>query len=103
MNHRIVLRGIFALGLSLLLSAAAQAQAFRTYLSGSGNDANPCSLVAPCRLLPAAMAAVIDGGEIWMLDSANYNSGPVNVEQVGDHSGRARRPGQRGGPGRQRH
>ena len=81
MNHRIVFRGIFALGLGLLLSAGAQAQAFRTYLSGSGNDSSPCSLVAPCRLLPAAIAAVISGGEIWMLDSANYNSGPVNVNK----------------------
>ena len=81
MKHRSVLRGILALGLGLLMSAGAQAQAFRTYLSGSGNDANPCTLVAPCRLLPAAIAAVIDGGEVWMLDSANYNSGPVNVNK----------------------
>jgi len=29
--------------------------------------------------LPAALTAVADGGEIWMLDSANYNTGPVNV------------------------
>jgi hypothetical protein len=81
MNRRIVLRGIFALGFTLLVSAGAQAQAFRTYLLGNGNDGNPCSLVAPCRLLPAAIAAVIDGGEVWMLDSANYNSGPVNVNK----------------------
>ena len=81
MNHRLVLRGILALAVSLLLSAGAQAQAFRTYLSASGNDANPCTLVAPCRLLPAAIAAVIDGGEVWMLDSANYNSGPVSVKK----------------------
>ena len=81
MNHRIVVRGIFALGLSLLLSAAAHAQAFRTYLSAGGNDANPCSLIAPCRLLPAAIATVIDGGEVWIIDSANYNSGPVDVNK----------------------
>ncbi len=55
--------------------------AFRTYLSRGGNDANPCSRVAPCRLLPAAIAAVADGGEVWMLDSANYNIGPVNVNK----------------------
>ncbi len=73
---------MFALGLSLILSAGAQAQAFRTYLSGGGNDGNPCSLVAPCRLLPAAIAAVIDGGEVWMLDSATYNLWlPVNVNK----------------------
>lgn len=37
--------------------------------------------VAPCRLLPAAIATSIDGGEIWMIDSANYNLGPVNVNK----------------------
>jgi hypothetical protein len=29
--------------------------------------------------LPAALAAVTDGGEIWMLDSANYNAATVNI------------------------
>src|SRR5512140_2978106 len=81
MNQRVVLRGIFALAFSLLLSAGAQAQAFRTYVSGAGIDNVNCSLVAPCRLLPAAIAAVVSGGEVWMLDSANYNSGPVDVNK----------------------
>lgn len=57
----------------------AHAQLFRAYLTLAGNDGNPCTLQLPCRLLPAALAAVADGGEIWMLDSANYNSGPVNI------------------------
>ncbi len=81
MDRRPFLRGVLACLAGLLLTAGAQAQSFRAYLSGSGNDGNPCSLVAPCRLLPAAIAAVIDGGEIWMLDSANYNIAPVNVNK----------------------
>jgi hypothetical protein len=60
-------------------SGAAHALLFRAYLDPNGNDANPCNLAAPCRLLPAALAAVADGGEIWMLDSGNYNTAPVNV------------------------
>ena len=31
-----------------LLSSAAQAQATRTWVSGVGDDANPCSRTAPC-------------------------------------------------------
>jgi hypothetical protein len=58
---------------------AASAQVFRAYLTLDGNDANPCTVAAPCRLLPAALAAVSDGGEIWMLDSGNYNIGPVAI------------------------
>ena len=57
----------------------AQAQLFRAYVSSTGLDTNPCSLQQPCRLLPAALTAVADGGEIWMLDSANYNASQVNV------------------------
>ena len=79
MIYHIALRGIVALALGLFLSAAAHAQLFRTYIAPDGNDANPCTLAAPCRLLPAALATVIDGGEIWMLGSANYNTGPVNI------------------------
>ena len=52
---------------------------FRAYLASDGSDANPCTLVAPCRLLPAALAAVDSGGEIWMLDSANYNTASVSI------------------------
>jgi hypothetical protein len=60
-------------------SGAAHAQLFRAYLDPSGSDANPCNLASPCRLLPAALAAVVDGGEIWMLDSGNYNTAPVTI------------------------
>jgi hypothetical protein len=67
------------LGLALLACGTAHAQLFRAYLASDGLDSNPCTLPAPCRLLPAALAAVADGGEIWMLDSANFNTSQVNV------------------------
>jgi hypothetical protein len=69
----------------LLLSATlvgaplVHAQLFRAYLAQDGSDSNPCTVVQPCRLLPAAVAAVADGGEIWMLDSANYNTSTVFI------------------------
>jgi len=73
------LRAIFAAAALTLFHPAAQAQVFRAYLSLAGADTNPCTIAAPCRLLPAALAVVADGGEIWMLDSANYNAGNVNI------------------------
>ncbi len=73
------LRALFAVAALAHFMPAAQAQIFRAYLSLAGADTNPCTIAAPCRLLPAALAAVADGGEIWMLDSANYNAGTVNV------------------------
>jgi hypothetical protein len=64
---------------ALLCASPARAQIFRAYLASTGNDANPCTLAAPCRLLPAALAAAASGGEIWMLDSANYNTATVTI------------------------
>jgi hypothetical protein len=72
--HRFVL-----LVCALLTCTGASAALFRAYLAIDGNDANPCTLQQPCRLLPAALAAVASGGEIWMLDSANYNSATVTI------------------------
>jgi hypothetical protein len=71
----------FAFAILLLLASTAQAQLFRTYLSGAGNDANPCTLPQPCRLLPAALNAVSSGGEVWMIDSANYNTSAVTIDK----------------------
>jgi len=79
MSARNAIASAIALLATLLISTAAHAQLFRAYLAIDGSDANPCTLPAPCRLLPAALAAVADGGEIWMLDSANYNTATVNI------------------------
>ncbi len=64
---------------TVLFAGTAHALLFRAYLAPTGSDGNPCTVAAPCRLLPAALAAVADGGEIWMLDSANYNTATVSI------------------------
>jgi hypothetical protein len=79
MSHRTAMARALAFIAALLICSTAQAQLFRAYLSGEGNDANPCTLQLPCRLLPAALAAMVDGGEIWMVDSANFNTSQVNI------------------------
>ena len=72
-------RGLLAVAFFAAWATGANAVVFRAYLSSTGNDANPCTLPAPCRLLPAALAAVQNNGEIWMLDSANYNTSTVTI------------------------
>lgn len=79
MNVRRVLQPVLALFALLVVSWGAHAQAFRTYLASTGVDNPNCTRPAPCRLLPAALAAVANGGEVWILDSANYNNATVNV------------------------
>lgn len=67
--------------LATFLSAGADAALFRAYLAPDGSDANQCTLQQPCRLLPAALAVVADGGEIWILDTANYNNATVVIDK----------------------
>ncbi|MEO8674092.1 MAG: right-handed parallel beta-helix repeat-containing protein [Casimicrobiaceae bacterium] len=57
------------------LALAAQ----RTFVSGSGNDAAACTIVAPCRSFSAALALTGSAGEVIVLDSAGY--GPVTIGQ----------------------
>ncbi|HZZ93151.1 MAG TPA: hypothetical protein VFE23_11355 [Usitatibacter sp.] len=72
---RILSRFALSFVAALVMALPVHAQLFRAYAASYGNDSNPCTVAAPCRLLPAALAAVQDGGEIWLLDSANFNSG----------------------------
>src|SRR5690348_13712375 len=62
------------LALGCTLSTAVQAQATRTFVSPAGNDADPCSLAAPCRTFAAAYAATNAGGEIAVLGTAGYGT-----------------------------
>lgn len=71
---------VACLGLASPVASAAGPGLFRAYLSAAGNDNNPCTLALPCRLLGTALNAVADGGEVWMLNSANYNS--VGATQI---------------------
>ncbi len=80
MQLRTASRSILAL-LAMLSCSAVQALSFRAYLSVDGSDSNPCTVQLPCRLLPAALNAIVDGGEVWILDSANYNTGTVIVDK----------------------
>jgi parallel beta helix pectate lyase-like protein len=59
-------------------TAAAQIQ--RTFVSTSGNDANPCTRTDPCRGFAAAIANTLAGGEVIALDSGGY--GTFTVEKA---------------------
>jgi hypothetical protein len=62
----------------LTVSGQARAQANRTFVSGHGSDANPCSLSAPCRSFAQALTQTNPGGEITVLDSAGYGTMAIN-------------------------
>src|SRR5689334_18384333 len=54
--------------------APAQAQATRTWVSGVGDDVNPCSRTAPCKTFAGAISKTAAGGEINCLDPAGYGT-----------------------------
>lgn len=57
-----------------LLAGAAQAQATRTWVSGVGDDANPCSRTAPCKTFAGAISKTAAGGEINVLDPGGFGA-----------------------------
>jgi hypothetical protein len=64
-----------ALSLATLLYAMpAQAQATRTWVSGVGDDANPCSRTAPCKTFAGAISKTAPGGEINVLDPGGFGA-----------------------------
>ncbi|WP_441236310.1 right-handed parallel beta-helix repeat-containing protein [Bradyrhizobium sp. 930_D9_N1_4] len=64
----------FGLAISSLATAPAQAQATRTWVSGVGDDVNPCSRTAPCKTFAGAISKTAAGGEINCLDPAGYGT-----------------------------
>ncbi len=64
---------VIALG-TMLLAGSAFAQASRTWVSGVGDDANPCSRTAPCKTFAGAISKTAVCGEIDALDPAGYGA-----------------------------
>jgi hypothetical protein len=64
----------------LLPGAPAQAQATRTWVSGVGDDANPCSRTAPCKTFAGAISKTATGGYINCLDPGGF--GQVTITKA---------------------
>jgi len=71
---------VFLLG----ASSVASAQATRTWVSGVGDDANPCSRTAPCKTFAGAISKTAPGGEIDVLDPGGFGAvtitKPISIE-----------------------
>jgi hypothetical protein len=61
-------------GLMLGTASLAQAQATRTWVSGVGDDANPCSRTAPCKTFAGAISKTAAGGFIDVLDPGGFGA-----------------------------
>jgi hypothetical protein len=68
---------VAALGVAftpLLFAAPAHAQATRTWVSGVGDDVNPCSRTAPCKTYAGAISKTATNGEINCLDPGGFGA-----------------------------
>jgi hypothetical protein len=50
----------------------------RTWVSGVGNDADPCSFTAPCKTFAGAFSKTDPGGEISVMGPGGYGSLTIN-------------------------
>jgi len=68
-------------------ASMAQAQASRTWVSGVGDDANPCSRTAPCKTFAGAISKTATNGEIDVLDPGGFGAVTITKSMTIDGSG----------------
>src|SRR5215208_5699975 len=74
-TSRRLLKLVPALALiALALPGSASAQATRTWVSGVGDDVNPCSRTAPCKTFAGAISKTANKGEIDALDPGGFGT-----------------------------
>src|SRR5438067_7244029 len=69
---RFTLNLLAVVGFMVVATSLAQAQATRTWVSGVGDDATPCSRTAPCKTFAAAISKTFINGEIDCLDEGGF-------------------------------
>src|ERR1044072_5219272 len=69
-----IARLLCCIALVVGFSTAAFGQATRTWVSGVGDDANPCSRTAPCKTFAGAISKTAEGGEIDALDPGGFGT-----------------------------
>jgi hypothetical protein len=68
-------------------ASVSQAQATRTWVSGVGDDANPCSRTAPCKTWAGAISKTADCGEIDALDPGGFGAVTITKSITLDGTG----------------
>jgi hypothetical protein len=69
------------------VASLAQAQASRTWVSGVGDDANPCSRTAPCKTWAGAISKTAACGEIDALDPGGFGAVTITKSITLDGTG----------------
>jgi hypothetical protein len=73
-KFRLTLTALAVIAFTVLASSSANAQATRTWVSGVGDDVNPCSRTAPCKTYAGAISKTAVNGEISTLDPGGFGA-----------------------------
>jgi hypothetical protein len=91
MKRNLVLATLAVAATLLAAAAPVNAQATRTWVSGVGDDANPCSRTAPCKTFAGAISKTASGGEINVLDPGGFGgvtiTKPITISSEGFEAG----------------
>jgi hypothetical protein len=71
----------------LACSSFVSAQVVRVWVAGNGDDANPCSRIAPCKTFNGALAKLPLGGEINVFDSGFFGATTITKQVTIDATG----------------
>ena len=78
---------VFCSFLLIMTASSAFAQATRTWVSGVGDDANPCSRTAPCKTFQGAISKTAPAGTIDVLDPGGFGAvtitKSITLENIG--------------------
>jgi hypothetical protein len=86
-KFRFTINALAVLVFTLAFASLAQAQASRTWVSGVGDDVNPCSRTAPCKTWAGAISKTAAGGEIDALDPGGFGAVTINKAMTLDGGG----------------
>ena len=87
MRQLLRLLGSLSAASLLLVGAGAYAQATRTWVSGVGDDVNPCSRTAPCKTFAGAISKTAAAGIISVLDPGGYGAVTITKSMTIDGGG----------------
>src|ERR1044072_2028075 len=73
-KFRLIIKVLAIATFAFAFASVAQAQATRTWVSGVGDDVNPCSRTAPCKTYAGAISKTADKGEISTLDPGGFGA-----------------------------
>lgn len=86
MRRAFAVAACFAI-LAVASASAAHAQATRTWVSGVGDDVNPCSRTAPCKTFAGAISKTATGGEINCIDPGGFGAVTITKNMTIDCGG----------------